>query len=220
MNDHKRLAQLSDAAYGTPTIRDAGTDTEVLIEGDVVAFRGTSSWRDWVTDAKAVYVPWVTPTGMKGFVHGGFFRAFSSVRERITERVKQMSAVTFTGHSLGGALATLAAAWYCGAQRKIGRLITFGSPKVGNDEFADNFDDIPTSIYRHGRDAVTYVPNLLWPRLSDTIGNGELDGPLATVHVDEVKVIGSTWRKLWFMPLWPKPPTPLDHPLAHYIEAL
>lgn len=220
MTDHKRLAQLSDAAYGTPTIRDAGTDTEVLIEGDVVAFRGTSSWRDWLTDAKAVYVPWVTPTGMKGFVHGGFYRAFSSVRERLTERVRQMSAVTFTGHSLGGALATLAAAWYCGAQRKIGRLVTFGSPKVGTEEFAEEFAGIPTALYRYGNDIVTHVPSFLFPRLSDTIGNGELDLPLETAHVDELKQLGSKWRKLWFMPLWPKPPTPLDHSLSLYIEAL
>ena len=101
MTDHKQLARLADAAYELATIVNADTDTQVLIEGDVVAFRGTSSWMDVLTDAKAVYAPWITPDGMRGFVHAGFLKSFLSVRDALSERVRQMSAVTFTGHSLG-----------------------------------------------------------------------------------------------------------------------
>lgn len=45
-----------------------------------------------------------------------------------------------TGHSLGGAMATLAAAWL--AERKIpfSGAYTFGQPRVGDDNFQVAFD--------------------------------------------------------------------------------
>jgi len=54
-----------------------------------------------------------------------------------------------TGHSLGAALATLAAIDIVEiAQKNITFLYNFGSPRVGNPEFAQNFDKMFPHMYR------------------------------------------------------------------------
>lgn len=71
--------------------------------------------------------------------------------------------ITFTGHSLGGALASLAAArtakqgFRSGSQIKV---YTFGQPRVGNVQFARNFDAILPNTYRvvFRRDIVPHMP--------------------------------------------------------------
>jgi len=82
--------------------------------------------------------------------------------------------VWFTGHSLGGALATLAAARAL-ADRDRGRLdglYTFGSPRVGDEDFADSFRRMLAerglTYYRfvNGEDVVAAVPHFSKPRLS------------------------------------------------------
>ncbi|GMT04641.1 hypothetical protein PENTCL1PPCAC_26815, partial [Pristionchus entomophagus] len=75
----------------------------------------------------------------------------------------QNHSLILTGHSLGGALASLAAAQTV----KIGRcsvsqvkLYTFGQPRVGTYQFSKNFDDLGIESYRivHGSDAVPALP--------------------------------------------------------------
>ena len=61
--------------------------------------------------------------------------------------------VVFTGHSLGGALSTMAALDYYdkygGGAIRNAYLYTYGSPKVGNKVFADWFSSLPFGgIYR------------------------------------------------------------------------
>ncbi|CAJ0566755.1 unnamed protein product, partial [Mesorhabditis spiculigera] len=75
----------------------------------------------------------------------------------------QHYAVTVTGHSLGGALAALAAARIVNqGLRQSGqiRLITFGEPRVGSGKFAKNFDAIVPNAYRvvFRRDIVPHMP--------------------------------------------------------------
>src|SRR5262249_54451343 len=64
--------------------------------------------------------------------------------------------VWLTGHSLGAALATLAAARWAAGHRVQG-LYTFGSPRVGNAAFAAT---VPGPCYRfvNNNDVVTRLP--------------------------------------------------------------
>uniref|UniRef100_A0A0N5C190 Lipase_3 domain-containing protein n=1 Tax=Strongyloides papillosus TaxID=174720 RepID=A0A0N5C190_STREA len=69
----------------------------------------------------------------------------------------------FTGHSLGGSLATLAAAevihaGYASADDVI--VITMGEPRTGDHEFAKNYDKIVKYNYRvvHNNDPIPHVP--------------------------------------------------------------
>ncbi len=97
-------------------------------------------------------------------MHEGFVSAYMSVQDQIHRfiRAHDLKKITITGHSLGGALATLCAIdiqlTYQGAYAL--EIFTFGSPKVGNPEFCDLFNKhIPRSHrFINGLDIVPSFP--------------------------------------------------------------
>lgn len=150
--------------------------TQCFIAGNgqfaIVAFRGSEGWKlngrfdpwqtiaDWTTDFDIRLSDWVRG----GRVHRGFRDALEGVWADIFPYLKTLEDegcnIWFTGHSLGAALATLAADRFQHAQG----LYTFGSPRVGDQKFQENFklrayrvvngDDIvsrvpPAGLYRH-----------------------------------------------------------------------
>ena len=84
-----------------------------------MSFSGTENRRDWANNAKVLPSKFSDPflhnqTTIKGvWVHTGFGVQFESIREVLYEVLgdligeKQGATVVATGHSLGGALATL-----------------------------------------------------------------------------------------------------------------
>ncbi len=127
----------------------------------VVAFRGTQQVRDWMTNLRAdkIAVRGDNPESNKtlGHVHEGFNQAFKSVENSIHEYLRDCEGypLYFTGHSLGGALATLAT-WYTSGNR-LAACYTYGAPRVGDNGLLDRFR---TPIYRivNGADPVPMVP--------------------------------------------------------------
>src|SRR4030095_13472816 len=114
----------------------------------ILAFRGTQSLKDWMTDVDVNLV-----NGPGGKVHDGFLCAVNTIWRPLTKLMDATSArrqLWITGHSLGGALATLATAKLrLEKAQPVSGLYTFGSPRVGNDEFARNFDaDFYYQYYR------------------------------------------------------------------------
>lgn len=103
-----------------------------------VTFRGTSSFKDILTDIN------LQTYRVKGNirVHEGFYMQFKSVELDITKRLVKASGknIVFAGHSLGGALAQIAAAYY-GEVFDFAKVVchTFGSPRVGNRYFVEWF---------------------------------------------------------------------------------
>ena len=81
--------------------------------------------------------------------------------------------IIFTGHSLGGAMATLASYYF--KKHNLGEnepiLITFGQPRVGNENFARNYMEIISNVYRIERenDIVSMFPPIKNIKESDTI---------------------------------------------------
>lgn len=146
---------------------DASTDTQGYVavrrpqQGPgmaVLAFRGTQQAKDWMTNLNAVTVPVYGSQGqILGNVHRGFNRAFLSVRSQIGALLEgdEDMPLFITGHSLGGALATLAT-WYLSGDR-LAACYTFGAPRVGDRGLMDRFR---TPIYRivNGLDPVPFVP--------------------------------------------------------------
>lgn len=131
----------------------------------VVAFRGTErDYRDILTDLDF----WPDPVGgMGGTVHGGFLAALNAVRHDIQDSIAHESLylpVYFTGHSLGGALAVLAAAASTGPFNLMDRrfaVYTYGAPRVGDRAFIGGLRDFAhVPIYRHTNtaDIVPWVP--------------------------------------------------------------
>jgi len=83
-------------------------------------------------------------------IHPGFFRAWKVIRTGIFNGIASarnqynFNDIIFTGHSLGGALATIAALDYWVATGMVTKVVTFGSPRVGNYYFARFFEKIFT----------------------------------------------------------------------------
>jgi hypothetical protein len=143
-------------------ISDPVTDTQAFIafndEFAVLVFRGTeaTSIKDIRTDTKARLIA----SKYKGLVHEGFQQAFDSVADTINERLKSEKLkdkpLYITGHSLGGAIATIATR-DLRSPIKIAATYSFGSPRVGNEDWINR---IKSPIYRlvNAADSVTMLP--------------------------------------------------------------
>lgn len=118
-----------------------------------IAYRGTQpkALLDLLADIRFGLVEW--PQG--GRVHEGFLASYHSLRDEIDEWLDQsgMRALVVTGHSLGAALATLLA-----SARPDADLVTFGSPRVGDAEFASTFASRRARRYVDCTDQVTAAP--------------------------------------------------------------
>jgi triacylglycerol lipase len=105
-------------------------------------FRGTMTAREWIRDFKMGLVP--CSLSQYGRVHDGFQRMYSLIQAQIQEslaHVHQRSRLFIAGHSLGGALATLALPEIAAATpRRAICLYTYGSPRVGDNEFVAAFN--------------------------------------------------------------------------------
>lgn len=144
------------AARGTHCFTAVGIDPDSNKETGIVVFRGTDADdpTDIGDDADFILKSW--EHGSK--VHTGFARAFDEVRPALTNAVQEMGGpILFTGHSLGAALATLAASLYK-RPGKAGALYTFGSPRVGDSAFVDTLRDTESHRFRDCSDVVTRVP--------------------------------------------------------------
>jgi len=126
----------------------------------ILAFRGTESKQDWLTDVNAKLVE-----GNFGKIHRGFSRALGYVWNDIEKTLSRFGTnsrpVWITGHSLGGALATLAAAKFIELNKDVNGLYTFGQPRVGDSIFGTTFDlrfKHRTFRFVNNEDIVTRVP--------------------------------------------------------------
>ncbi|KAI1772836.1 alpha/beta-hydrolase [Hypoxylon cercidicola] len=135
-------------------------DTNQLI---VVSIKGSESVRNWIADLSFIAVPCDLVDGCS--VHMGFLTAYNEIAEALLAGVANATAAyptyrtIFTGHSLGGAVSTLAA----GFIRKQGYAVdiyTYGSPRVGNEKFVSFVTEQPGSENRvtHLDDPVPRLP--------------------------------------------------------------
>jgi triacylglycerol lipase len=129
-------------------------------------FRGTSDVEDWLADLDAIPDAYL-PVGGFGQVHAGFQDVHELVRKGIAAKLATATVgcdqILITGHSLGAALAVLAAPdiFRNMPPNKIEpRLITFAGPRVGLTDFVDAFNAAIESCFRvvNFLDVVPYVP--------------------------------------------------------------
>jgi hypothetical protein len=130
----------------------------------LVAFRGTQpdEIQDLFDDLNAAPV-----AEGAGEVHGGFRKALDRIWSTLRPRLDTLEpgrTVWFCGHSLGAALATLAAARY----EKTAGIVTLGCPRVGDPRFTTAFNArFAGRCWRfvHDHDVVTHVPPRTLPIL-------------------------------------------------------
>ena len=118
----------------------------------VLSFRGTevTEKSDVLADLKAGK----NIEACGGKVHVGFKGEINKVWPTIEKAIANIDMLYVTGHSLGAAMATIAASRM---QSKVTALVTFGSPRVGNQEFVNSLN---VTHYRvqNNCDDVTKVP--------------------------------------------------------------
>lgn len=126
----------------------------------IVCFRGTNDLRDVFDDLR---IELVERDRHAGRVHEGFYESLESIWPGMLDELEEIQGgsntpvpVWFTGHSLGAAMATLAADGYEHARA----LYTFGSPRVGDKAFRQG---LAVNAYRivNNNDVVTAVPPAL-----------------------------------------------------------
>ena len=130
-----------------------------LIEYDsfvAVSFRGTTNERiDIKTDLRFWRKMWY---GIK--VHTGFAEALERILVDVITDVVGIKGkpVYYTGHSLGGALATL----LC-IPLQPDHLITFGCPRVsGGSDFKNIFNNVAVKRYINTWDLIAYLPQAIF----------------------------------------------------------
>ncbi|KAG5497695.1 hypothetical protein JKF63_03961 [Porcisia hertigi] len=161
----------------------------------VLAFRGSANKYNWLEDFDFWFTPYAPATcGEKCRVHRGFYAAYNSIRPQILLDMQAMLlsypfyTVLVTGHSLGAAMALLAAVeirsrnfshtglmqnsvQLGGAASDDSHLVsldlyTFGEPRVGNREFANWSASVLENGRQfrvtHARDPVPHVPPMCW----------------------------------------------------------
>ncbi len=138
-----------------------------------VVFRGSTSIEDWANNLDAVLTAYPRCSGCE--VHAGFYKAEQANIKFIIDRVSYLKnqypeyTVVVAGHSLGAAMATLTSLDLLAQSSVIKptpqspqglRMFHFGSPRVGNTNFAQYASNTILDRHRntHYKDMVPHVP--------------------------------------------------------------
>jgi len=170
------LLAYADEAFARPRFETAGFNRVRFFNGrstqcyllgcdsfSVLAFRGTESkiqkdinaFNQFIADLKTDFDFRLVDSRDAGKIHNGFNKALDEVWDEILPHLDSAASrpLWMTGHSLGGALATLAAA----RRQKVPGLYTYGSPRVGDKVFRRRFR-IPAFRFVNHTDMVTKIP--------------------------------------------------------------
>lgn len=143
-------------------------------DGIIVAFRGTlrpslhepASLLDWLEDFFEVPTSGEAGIGkVPGLVHCGFYEATMSVISGVAAAIQTLDPtrqlpVYITGHSLGGAVASIGA-WLLSQNMgvRVAKVITFASPRPGDAAFQAAYQAKVTQIrYENYQDIVPLMP--------------------------------------------------------------
>mmetsp|Transcript_14819 Transcript_14819/g.21897 ORF Transcript_14819/g.21897 Transcript_14819/m.21897 type:complete len:504 (-) Transcript_14819:201-1712(-) len=148
------------------------------VDGIVIAFRGTqpSSPLDWLQNA-AIFLSKIkikssksnTMIDIPGLIHSGYYQAVKSLWKPVTNEVKALlkdqhdnNNVYITGHSKGGAMASIAAILFQLDESlpvNVTQVCTFGSIKVGDSSFRDAYNRLVNQTsYENHLDIIPFLP--------------------------------------------------------------
>lgn len=216
-----------------------GTNDQAI----VVAFRGTEAptklegLKDWLLTNANNFL--ILPEGQLGtdFVaagvgarfHRGFMAALADIWDplfqRVTEEIKKQDRpLWITGHSLGGALATLAAWRFLQKFVNIHQVYTFGAPMVGNQAAADAFDrELEGKFFRYvdAPDPVPLLPtfSLLANSYRHCSKEMAYDSQTASAAAAEMQALGQAEDQGWLDKVWDNTKKRVGaHDIASYIK--
>ena len=148
-----------------------GDDTQYFVDINddekmiVVTFQGShSGTADWINDLNGIERVYTTLDGNVVKGHSGFYNAYYSAQKEIKAATLEAVSnhpdyqVYFFGHSLGAAIAQIAAMDYYQYTGNKAKVITYGTPKVFSDGTIDYVRAVIASVVEVDRscDIVTY----------------------------------------------------------------
>lgn len=133
---------------------------------NIIVFRGTMNPKEWIANFQARQSDYPRSRQIQGRVHTGFLRLYQQLAGQVRQVADQLNPnlpCYVAGHSLGGALATLAVADLVTNYANLANqlyLYTYASPRVGNEAFATSMRDAVPNSYRvlNFSDVVPMVP--------------------------------------------------------------
>ncbi|KAM0433965.1 hypothetical protein ACHAPT_003909 [Fusarium lateritium] len=160
-------ATVVESFIGTSTGIGGYVSVDTSRKEIVLSVRGSSNIRNWLTNvdfgqSDCNFV-------RRCSVHTGFRNAWDEIAKRARDAVAKARAqnpsfkVIATGHSLGGAVATLGGADLRSKGTPVD-IYTFGAPRLGNAELSAFISNQAGGEYRvtHGRDPVPRLPPIVF----------------------------------------------------------
>jgi len=150
----------------------------------VFAYRGSESWLHWLANLQLfrnsveVNELDISDKKLRACTHGGFHHQFVSVFNEIEQTINKFTnyydTIIHTGHSRGGALATISAqtcGYLVNDNKKSNECYTYGSPRIGNDVTRKVFLKYCKQNYRFitKHDLVPMFPNFGFIHVNDGI---------------------------------------------------
>lgn len=180
--------------------------------GAVLVVCGTRGIRNGLSDLDAPLVAWRGP----GRVHRGFHKIFKKMWPILEGPLASVTGpLYYTGHSMGGAVAAMLAAW-----RLPDALYTFGAPRVGDPAFAAALRSVPTFRVVNGKDIVTSLPPPL-PALPYVHAGALHHIGLRSAGAGEPEGLSTPTAMFARWLTWTRPPALLaDHAPVNYVARL
>tara|TARA_Y100001949_G_C15937820_1_gene308725 strand:- start:307 stop:1026 length:720 start_codon:yes stop_codon:yes gene_type:complete len=153
--NNKLTSKLKKLGYTTIKYINEGGAQVVYLSNkkeQVLAFRGTEPTQ--MSDISADLKAWKIRSKTDGMVHDGFYDEVEKIWLHIIPLIHDKTPLYICGHSLGGAMATVAASRL---ERHTKCLYTFGSPRVGNKKFVAGLK-VKHYRWRNNNDLVPSVP--------------------------------------------------------------
>eukprot|EP00759_Apiculatamorpha_spiralis_P047289 PhF_6_TR43084/c0_g1_i1/m.65786 len=154
--DVQALVCVGDHRLEGDTIRIAivfrGTTNQENVKSDMQMAR--KSWSDMLLERKTATKFMCFDILRQPKVHHGFLKLWTQFQPTIVSTVKdlvrhrQCSQLWITGHSLGGAMATLCAYTLTKQFNFEPTVYTFGAPRMGNTKFKDMYDAAVPNTFR------------------------------------------------------------------------
>lgn len=148
---------------------DEPTDAEFVVfeypnRNKVFCFRGTDTFKDFSYDIDFVPVIWDLDLEKNYHIHRGFYAQFKAIQEKVkaelNPRTGNGAKNFFTGHSLGGALGTIAGITFDHLGYDIHKIVTFGSPRCISEEFAEWYNEKLGNVTFRVHDALDTICHL------------------------------------------------------------
>lgn len=164
-----KICRLSEKCYSCMTYKTGNDGFLLETEDDsqFLLFPGSYELSDWIHDFEVVKVH----RDDMGDIHLGFAKTWDLLKDEVVKRLDKTKKLYVGGHSLGGAVACVAALSLYNKGFKIESVHTYGQPRVGNYEWKKKFVKSKIQLYRfrNGDDIVSTIPKLFYWHVGEEV---------------------------------------------------